>query len=248
LPANAPPVGRQREADGFAGGVNHIADFVLGEVAPMNNFATRAHRWPFRVLLAILFLLAWAGTAWAQSPPDIVRVEEDWELVLGTPDADTDAPQVTCAVSPLGNLESWHAALELNQQSLPTFAPGGVQLQIWEGEVPLSDRRFPNGAVLAQPGETVHWTQSMQLSEGNLTFEVINGSSTTWGPFGGQGYLKASVATTLSSLNGYSPAVSVENSRVGYAANRVQSLVLKRVRYYTSTGQQIEDTTPRVVH
>jgi hypothetical protein len=114
--------------------------------------------------------------------------------------------------------------------------------------VPLSDRRFPNGAVLSQPGETVRWTLSMQLADGLLTFEVINGTSATWGNFGGQGYLKASVASTLDSLAGYSPAVSVQHSGVSYAANRVQSLVLKRVRYYTASGEQTEDGTARVVH
>ncbi len=214
----------------------------------MNRFGTSTRYWPFRWLLVTALLLGCTGVGWAQSGATVVRVEEDWELVVGTPDSETDAPQVSCAISPLGNLDSWHAALELNQQSLPTFTAGGVQLQVWQGEVPLSDRRFPNAAVLAHPGETVCWTQTMQLDEGNLTFEIINGTSTTWGNFGGQGYLKASVATTLSSLGTYSPAVSVENSGVGYAANRVQSLVLKRVRYHMSTGDQIEDTTPRVVH
>jgi hypothetical protein len=214
----------------------------------MNSFATSMRYWPFRGFLAVLLLLAWAGVAWAQSEPTIVRVEEDWELVIGTPDPDTDAPQVTCAISPTGNLEGWHAVLELNQQGLPVYAAGGLQLQVWEGDVAVSDRRFPNGAVLATPGEVIQWTQSMQLESGSLTLEIIGGTSTTWGAFGGQGYLKASVASTLSSLNAYSPAVSAANSGVSYAANRVQSLTLKRVRYFTSAGAQIEDNTARVVH
>jgi hypothetical protein len=214
----------------------------------MNSHTIRMRVRLFQGFLVMLFLLAWASMAWAQAGPTIVRVEEDWELVVGTPDPDTDAPQVTCAISPTGNLEGWHAALELNQQGLPVYAAGGLQLQVWEGDVAVSDRRFPNGAVLATPGEVIQWTQSMQLDGGNLTFEVITGSSTTWGAFGGQGYLKASLASTLGNLNAYSPAVSAANSGVSYAANRVQSLVLKRVRYYTSTGEQIEDTTARVVH
>jgi len=214
----------------------------------MNRLAANARRRCFLGSLAILLILAWASVAWAQSEPTIVRVEEDWELVIGTPDPDTDAPQVSCAISPTGNLEGWHAALELNQQGLPVYAAGGLQLQVWEGDAAVSDRRFPNGAVLATPGEVIHWTQSMKLEDGNLTFDVITGTSTTWGAFGGQGYLKASVASTLRNLNAYSPAVSAANSGVSYAANRVQSLTLKRVRYFTSTGAQIEDNTARVVH
>ena len=214
----------------------------------MNGCAVGTRCWVFRGFLATLLLLAWAAVAWAQSEGTVVRVEEDWELVIGTPDADSVAPQVTCVISPSGDVASCHAALELNQQSLPSFVAGGVQLQVWEGEVPLSYRPFSNGAVLQQPGETIRWTQTMELADGNLTFEVINGTSTTWGGFGGQGYLKASVATELNSLNGYDPAVSAKNSGAGHAANRVQSLVLRRVRVYTSSGEQMEDATARTAH
>jgi hypothetical protein len=35
---------------------------------------------------------------------------------------------------------------------------------------------------------------------------------------------------------------------VGFAGNRVSSLVLKRVRVFLSDGQQVVDETPRVVH
>jgi hypothetical protein len=211
----------------------------------MNYCATRARRRLLLSCLATLVLLSWTAVASAQT---IVRVEEDWELVVGTPDPDTDAPQVTCAISPLGHVAWWHAALELNSQSLPLFTPGGLQLQLWQGDTAWSDRRFPNDAVLAEVGETIRWTQSMQLNGGYLTFEVIDGTSTTWGSFGGQGYLKATVATGLASLNAYNPAVSVANSGVAYAGNRVVWLALKRVRYYTSAGEQSVDDTVRVVH
>ena len=216
----------------------------------MRRLIMRVRCCPFRALLALApFLFAvWAEVATAQSPPAIVRVEEDWELVVGEPDSDSDAPQVTCAISPCGNTGLLYATFELNQQGLPTFTAGGLQLQVWDGEVSLSNRGFPNGAVLAQPGETVRWTQSMELDDGSLGFEITNGSSTTWGDFGGQGYLKASVNTTLTSLDAYDPAVSVKNSGVNYAANRVQSLVLKRIRVYTSAGEQVEDTDARVVY
>jgi len=175
-------------------------------------------------------------------------VEEDWELVVGTPASESDAPQVICVISPVGNVDSLHATLELNNHSVPEFAAGGLQFQLWEGEVPLTERKFPNQALLSHANETVTWTQSMELSGGSLEFEITDGNSVTWGTFGGQGYLKASVTTTLSDLNAYNPAVSVANSGVCYAANRVQSLTLKRVRVYMSDGQVLVDCTERVVH
>ncbi|OHB83394.1 MAG: hypothetical protein A2V98_12490 [Planctomycetes bacterium RBG_16_64_12] len=213
----------------------------------MGRLATGTCSWPFRGFLALLLVLAWASTTKADSSSRIVRVEEDWELVVATPDPDSDGPQVACVISPVGDLDSVHAAFELNNQSLPSFVPGGLQLQIWSGEMPLSQRKFPNEAVMAQPGETVRWTQSMKLTDEGLVFEITNGSSSTWGTFGGQGYLKAAVATTLTDLNGYHPEVSVQNSGVSYAANRVESLVLRRVRAVTSTGEVLEDTSARTV-
>jgi hypothetical protein len=108
---------------------------------------------------------------------------------------------------------------------------------------------LPTQALLATPNETIKWTQVMRLEPGNnIVFEVTNGSSTTWGNFGDDGTLKITVVHPGVNLDGYSAEVSVANSGVGFAANRVASLVLKRVRIYTSTGQMTEDTTPRVVH
>ncbi|MGW8256693.1 MAG: hypothetical protein ACWGMZ_04330 [Thermoguttaceae bacterium] len=178
----------------------------------------------------------------------VVRVEEDWEMTLGTPDAENDAPQVSCIISPVGNVCSVHGVFTLNHQSLPDYAAGGLQLQIWDDEEPLLGKNFPDESLMAQSDETVTWTQSMELKDGHLTFEIINGNSTTWGQFGGQGYLKAYVNSTLQDLNQYSPTVSVGNSGIGFASNRVQSLILKRVRLILSTGEVIEDNTARVVH
>jgi hypothetical protein len=193
------------------------------------------------VLLASAFLwTAFGDTAGAQTSPQVVRVEEDWELVVATPDANSAAPQVSCLISPVGNTESVHAAFEMNYQSMPEFLPGGLQLRIWNNESPLVSRKFPNGAVMQQAGETVRWTQNMSLGGGLLSFEITGGSSTSWGSFGGQGYLKATVATSLENLNAYSPSVSTDNSGVGYAANRVQSLTLRKVRLVTSAGQVLE--------
>ena len=214
----------------------------------MSCSAIGMRSWPIRSLLAVLFLTSWANFTVAQSLPTIVRVEEDWELVVGEPDCNADAPQITCVISPQGDLTSAHAVFELNGQSLTTFVPGGLQLQLWDGEAPLIERRFPNANRLVHTGEIVRWTQSVELDGGTVSFEITDGSSTTWGSFGGQGYLKGSVDTSLTDLNHYSPEVSVVNSGVSYAGNRVNSLVLKTLRVYLSTGEMYEDAVPRVVH
>jgi hypothetical protein len=179
---------------------------------------------------------------------DVVRVEEDWELVVATPDPGSVGPQVTCILSPVAHVDAIFVAVEVNHQSSPSFVPGGVQLQVWSGESLLNTRKFPNSAVMSTTGETVRWTTSMQMDGDNVNFAVVNGTSSTWGNFGGQGYLTATVDAGVSNLNGYSTDVSVANSGPGYAGNRVQSLVLKRVRRHLSNGQVQLDDTPRVVH
>jgi hypothetical protein len=48
----------------------------------------------------------------------------------------------------------------------------------------------------------------------------------------------------LSSLNGYRPAVSLSESQVGFAENRVNSLVLKKLVWKTDDGQTHEQNAP----
>lgn len=184
----------------------------------------------------------------AAQTPSLVQVEEDWELVVAAPDPGSAGPQVTCTISAGPDLAGVYGTFEINHRSLPSFQPGGMQVQTWNGEQPLGQSPSPTSSVMATSGETVRWTQVMRVGEGRIVFEVINGSSSTWGSFGGQGYLKLAVPTGLANLNAYSPEVSVRHSGVGFAGNRVQSLVLKRVRYQLSNGMVVEDGTPRVVH
>lgn len=200
------------------------------------------------VATAMTLIFAFASLASAEPAQDIVRVEEDWEMVVLTPDDDSSGPQITSVISPVGHLDSLHATFELNHQSLPEFVPGGIQLQTWEGEYPLLFSKFPNPDLMNTRNEVVTWTQSMKIAEGHLLFAISGGDSTTWGKFGGQGYLRISKATSLENLNGYNPAVSVENSGIPYASNRVKRLVLKRVRVTTADGNQHVDETNRVVH
>ena len=205
-------------------------------------------RWCVLPWCLAMLLAAATGVTFAEEQ-QVVRVEEDWELVIDEPAPVRNAPQVITMFSPLDSPEEWlHATLDVNHQTLPDFSAGGLQLTVWHWQQPFREQVFPDYSYLANDGETVSWTQVMDLADGALTFEIINGSSTTWGSFGGQGYLKKKIYTSLPNLNTYSPETSVKHSGVSYAANRVTSLVLKRVRFHLDTGEVIEDTTERVVH
>ncbi len=200
-----------------------------------------------RWVAAAAFLAAMTSAARAEEP-SITRIEEDWELVIGEPSPESDAPQVTCAMSPLGDMDSYNATFVVNHHEVPDFEEGGLQLQGWNDEQLLDSKRAPNQAELATPGEVIRWTQAMWINPDGVKFEVLGGSSTTWGNFGADGTLKLNLPASIGNLNAYDPDLSVEHSGVSYAGNRVQSLVLKRVRAYTDEGLLAEDDNPRTVH
>lgn len=204
-------------------------------------------RWSSAAVLAAGMLLLLVKPV-AADYPTIVRVEEDWELVVQLPEVNTDAPQVTCVISPGGDLFGVYASFELNHHTQPEYAAGGLQLQLWSEGFPVASSASPNQTLLQQQSETIRWTQWMRIHEGRLKFDVVDGTSTTWGNFGGQGTLKVSLPTELHTLAGYQPGFSADHSGVGYASNRVTSLKLREVRWYSDSDLVARDTTDRVVH
>lgn len=204
--------------------------------------------WVFRCLLAMVVLGVWAAVASAQSENTIMAVEEDWELVIGTPDPENDSPQIVCMISPLGGVSGLYCTFELNHQTNPSFVAGGLQLQVWNGGVSLQAKTYTNPSTLATSGEVVRWTQRIEVAGSTLHFEIVGGQSTTWGSFGGEGLLKASINSEIQDLSTYNPAVSTTNSGVNFASHRVDSLVLRKVRYIKADGAVEEDNTTRPVY
>jgi hypothetical protein len=203
----------------------------------------RSHWRSGLILGAALF--AWGtGTAYLSAEPatgKVMRVEEDWALVVAAPDVGNNSPQVTCTIAPL-DMASGYAAFDINYRTQPNYSPGGLQLHVWNPVEPIVTSDFPAVAMLATPSETITWTQTMQLQEGKLTFQVVNGQSQTWGTFGGDDQA-ITVNTHLDNLNAYDPNVSLSNSGVSFGSNRVTSLVLKAVRWYDASGKLIRQVT-----
>src|SRR5689334_11663414 len=68
-----------------------------------------------------------------ESGPRVVRVEEDWELRVATPDPDNDAPQISVVFAPTADVDWAYAEFDVNHHSHPEFIAGGLQLQVWSG-------------------------------------------------------------------------------------------------------------------
>lgn len=198
--------------------------------------------------LLILFMgVSYLPSATAQDAPT-TRIEEDWVLQVDEPDVQQNAPQIVNCLSPFDNLTKIHGVFELNHSTYWNYTPGGMQLQTWYDDQILWWDNNHNDSPLSLSDETVTYTLAMSLNDSKLTYEVLNGTSDTWGTFGDQGHLKISHSTALTELSGYSPLTSVEHAQVGFAKNRVTRFVLKEVRFYSGDDLIQTDATERIVH
>src|SRR6478609_8826253 len=199
-----------------------------------------------RIIAGGMFL--WAAAPALADSPKVVQIEEQWELSIGVPDAGRSAPQATMVMSPTGNLDSTYFLFTLNCRNFPNYQQGGVQVQRWEGDSVANSGTGSIEEPLSQSEDTVTWTQRVTLHDGNLTFEVVDGSCNSWGHFGNDGSLKLTSETSLDRLNAYKPAISLTESQIGYADNRVRSLTLKKLVWLTDDGQTHQLSAPIDIH
>lgn len=196
-----------------------------------------------RTSAALVFGMACfaAWPVWADG--NVVQVEEFWELRVSQPDPDRSAPQTTMVMSPVDGLSGSHFLFTLNHVTAPGFEAGGLQVQQWDGADQVQECVASEIGALSHNEEVVTWTQRLTLTDGTLKFEVVDGESETWGSFG-DGELALTTPTTLNRLNNYRPAVSLSESQVSYAENRVISLVLTKLRWIKDNGQVHEQNAP----
>lgn len=190
--------------------------------------------------LACGLLITVAAPTFGQTK--VVSVEEHWELKLGQPDYERSAPQTTMVISPNGHVDGDHFLFTLNHVSAPNYQPGGMQVQFWDG-AQLVDSVSCDSGVFSHEDEVVRWTQRISLDDDQLKFQVVDGESETWGSFGGD-ELSIDNPTSLSSLNSYRPGVSLAESQVSYAENRVASLTLTKIVWVTDDGEVHEMNAP----
>jgi hypothetical protein len=207
-----------------------------------NNWRiAQATQWTTSVCLVIGAI----QSASAQSPesPKIVQIKEHWELAVGEPDAQLSSPQATMIMSPQDNLDGQYFLFTINHRSVPSYEPGGMQVQLWNDNEAVDAESCSTGP-LDQSSDVIEWVQRLKVENGTLSFEVVDGSSNSWGNFGGDGSLAFSTPTSLEDLNGYRPAISLGESQVGYAGNRVQRLLLKKLVWLTDDGESHELQAP----
>lgn len=187
-----------------------------------------------RVLSSLLIVGIASSSAMAA---DVILVEEHWELTVGGPEVDKSSPQISLVMSPTPNLEDEYFVFTINHATFPNFVAGGLQLQRWDGDQVMAVKDAPDDEILHHDNEVIRWKQRMWIKDGFLKMKVFDGASDTWGSFGGSFDLRLVTPTELTRLNEYTPAVSINESGITYAGNRVSSLVLQKLIWKTSDGQ-----------
>jgi hypothetical protein len=196
-------------------------------------------------LVAVMAMVAYAESAVAGSGL-YYRIEEDWELVLYTPDLSFPAPQVVVCMTP-GDLSNKQALFLINHHDTPLFNAGGGQIQVWDGDTLKSYKSF-QGPTLIRVGEVVRWTQYMERSGGKFQFGLSYVEGDAWGvntaaDLGGPVYF----SDWKSIFDSYTSDNSVHDAAITFGADRVNSLKLKQVRKYPSTGG-VETEGERVIY
>lgn len=190
-------------------------------------------------------LLALAATS---SADDIVRIEEDWTVLVQNSAPEIQAPQITNVISPSASTAGQFGVFELNHGTQAEFITGGAQVQIWDNDVPLDFHNSIEGRLLSKHFDRLQYTLAMEIVGGQLRYEIINGQSRSWGDFTSGDDISASVATPLTNLSGYSRDHSLAASTVNVAAHRVYMIYQSRVRYYSAAGLHHTDTAYKTVH
>ena len=175
-----------------------------------------------------------ATPLFSHEPSSITRVDEDWELVVREPSPTLDSPQISTWMSPTDSLDGKHFNTDFNHAQRPDFSSGGFQVKAMDWESLMDDRISDSGDNLSIDNEIIRWTQRMEIIGSALEFSIRDGSSQSWGSFGGN-YTKVRFnQSPVANLNAYSVSKSVEWAGVGFGGNRVESFTLKRVRIYVN--------------
>lgn len=196
--------------------------------------------------VAVVLSLVASGRAEAAVPAGTDEVQEDWVLIIASTSPDETAPQIVTIISPTETIDADYGVLELNHTTQPDYVDGGVQLQRWNGSDICDYSHSSNHDKLSTADETIKFTMVVKIQGGQLEFGVLNGTSTTWGDFGGNpDQWRSKTDTVLTDLSHYDRQVSTDHSRVAFAPNLVRSFVQKEVRYYKN-GELLQTDTTQV--
>jgi len=196
---------------------------------------------------SLILICLLSQTALAQTSPTLVRVEEDWILLVDEPDSPLASPQILNVISPNQNLDGIFGLVQLNHRSDPSFYAGGQQVQAWIGPSLVGYASGTKTAVLYRTADQITYTVSMERVSTGIRFQLKNGRSRTWGRFAWTP-VSVTVPTTDKDLSAYTPEFSAANTTVVLGAHRITSFYINTTRRIYNDGSTVTDTTDRFTH
>ncbi len=175
----------------------------------------------------------------------LVKVEEDWEVLITEADEGSSSPQIINVIAPGQSLAGAYAMIEFNHSTFPYFSEGGLQLQGRRGDLLISSKSFATGQTLRHDYDRLKYTIGLRQYDDNMLVIVKNVASKSWG-----GSLKNNVMLLAFprehfSLTDYSPDFSATASSVHVGAHRVASMYMTKSRKFYSDDTVEEDETVR---
>ena len=201
----------------------------------------------FTWLAALAVLINPLPTGAEDPGPTITAVEEDWVVYIRNPDPAVTAPQIVNVISPVADMNSVFGIIELNHASQPSFHAGGGQVQAWNNDQSIDVKWTADDGALWRSYDKLEYTVRMEIKDGKVYFTLKNGRSKTWGKFATTG-VTASVASTIQSLEEYSPAESVKNTSINVGAHRIELMYQRACRKYSGSTEVSADSTARLLH
>ncbi len=213
--------------------------------------AVHRPNWPLRIAVAAtaLLVIAWPRQPVVAEDPasePVLKVEEDWTLMLIQPQTEVNAPQFHTVLSPFGVLGPVYFQFTWNYRPEGEYEAGGLQAQVWHNDE-AAVTRDAGVMLFSSEAETVTWTQTLETNGATLTGRVVNGHSASWGNFGGDD-MTVTYNQGVANLNAYSTMVTRAGSWISYGSNRVHVLMITQVRRYGASGLLSVDYTPRVIY
>lgn len=199
-------------------------------------------------VLAIAAVIWGLGVNPSQATGPYVRIEQDWDFVVDTPDATQGAPQISIQLEPYPN-SPVGGVLLLNYQDTPDVQAGGYQLQLWNGTTNVALLTRDAGVKLATRNEKISFTLFMELKEGNLNFGISSASFRTWSNLPSGGVKISTPYTALTSFtNYYQTNDTLSESGIMLGPTNVKSLKLSTVRKIDATGAADVENPPVPVY
>lgn len=174
------------------------------------------------------------------SSQQVVRIEEDWELVITDQDPFGEPPHILTVFGPADPTWGAHARFELRPGAMPAVVDDSTDHHCWWEDAP--GRNAPVGE------ERISFTTSISIQGSDLEMAVIRGNSSGGRSIVDAGRLSIAVNTDRTNLNSHHGDDSLVHTCVAAGQQCVRHFARTSLRRYTTEGLMFVDHEWRMIH